>query len=119
MGSMVLGMALLGISPQNVYSRVPPVSSGTSLAEAEELTSRTSHQSWSAFRSDDAKNVCVTVMNHGASEVLVHLFRKRTLAGVFTVLPQHISAMCSDVTVIEVECGSGTCLPQWYISDSN
>ena len=117
--SMMLITAWFGMSPQRAYSHVPPLSSGTSLAKGEEFTRAPSNQSWSAFRSDDAKNVCVTVVNHGASEVFVHLFRKRSLTGAFTVLPQRVSAMCSDVTVIEVECGSGTCLPQWYISDSN
>ena len=77
------------------------------------------NRSWSAFRSDDAKTVCVTVVNDGESEVFVHLFRNRLLAGAFTVLPQRVSAMCSDVTVIELECGSGSCQPRWYISDSN
>lgn len=108
----------LGTSPPWVHSHVPPLSSGH-LAEGDGFTSVSSNQSWSAFRSDDAKNVCVTVTNYGASEVFVHLFRKRSLTGAFTVLPQRMSAMCSDVTVIEVECGDGICLPQWYISDAD
>lgn len=106
----------VGMDPTKAHSDVPPTSDV--MAGADRFSSPELNRSWSAFRSDDAKNVCVTVENHGASEVFVHLFRNRSLAGAFTVLPQRISAMCSDVTVIQLECGDGSCLPRWYISDS-
>lgn len=105
-----------GMDSMRVYSAVPPTSNIR--AGEDRFSSPGLNRSWSAYRSDDAKNVCVTVENHGASEVFVHLFRNRFLAGAFTVLPQRISAMCSDVTVIQLECGDGSCLPRWYISDS-
>ena len=118
LGGLLLMMVWSGMSPPWSYSHVPPISSGTQLAEGVVVTPTPSNQSWSAFRSEATKNVCVTVTNYGASEIFVHLFRKRSLTGVFTVLPQRVSAMCSDVTVIEVECGDGTCLPQWYVTES-
>ena len=107
---------LMGMLPSGVHSRVPPF-----LADEQRVGERygatPSHRSWSAFRSDAAKNVCVTVVNYGVGEILVHLFHKRSLAGAFTVQPQEASAMCSDVTVIELECGSDACQPEWYISE--
>ncbi|MDT7043446.1 hypothetical protein [Candidatus Nitronereus thalassa] len=106
----------MGMFPSGVHSRVPP-----SLADGQIVGERHGapppHRSWSAFRSDDAKNVCVTVVNYGGGEILVHLFHKRSLAGAFTVQSQEASAMCSDVTVIELECESDTCQPEWYISE--
>lgn len=119
LGGWLLITVWFGMSPPWAESRVPPLTSGTQLSEVEGGSPVRPHESWSAFRSDEAKNICVTVTNYGVSEVFVHLFRKRSLTGAFTVLPQRVSAMCSDVTVIEVECGEGTCLPQWFISDSN
>ncbi len=119
LGGLLLVSVWFGMSPLWVESRVPPLISGTHLVEGEGFTTVRSNQSWSAFRSDEAKSICVTVTNYGVSEIFVHLFRKRSLTGAFTVLPQRVSAMCSDVTVIEVECGDGTCLPRWFISESN
>ncbi len=119
LGVMVLGCVWFGMSPPGAHSRVPPSSTNSLMTGEDWLPTPEPNRSWSAFRSDDAKNVCVTVVNDGVSEVSVHLFRKRSLAGAFTVLPQHVSAMCSDVTVIELECESGSCQPRWYISDSN
>jgi len=119
LGVMVLVWVWFGMSPPGAHSRVPPSSTNSLMTGEDRLLSPETNRSWSAFRSDDAKNVCVTVVNDGVSEVSVHLFRKRSLAGAFTVFPQQVSAMCSDVTVIELECGSGSCQPRWYISDSN
>ncbi len=118
LGVIVLVCVWFGMSPPGAHSRVPP-SSHSLMTQEDRLSSPEPNRSWSAFRSDDAKNVCVTVVNDGASEVFVHLFRNRSLAGAFTVLPQRVSAICTEVTVIELECGSGSCQPQWYISDSN
>jgi len=119
LGIMVLVCVWFGMSPPVVHSRVSPSSSNNLMTGEDWLRSLEPNRSWSAFRSDDAKNVCVTVVNDGASEVFVHLFRNRSLAGAFTVLPHRVSAICSDVTVIELECGSGSCQPRWYISDPN
>lgn len=116
-GAILLVSVWLGTSPPMAHSLVPPPASNTSMAGKDWLESRQPNRSWSAFRSNDAKNVCVTVVNYGASEVSVHLFRNRFLAGAFTVYPQEASAVCSDVTVIELECKDESCLPQWYISD--
>ncbi len=119
LGVMVLVCVWFGMSTPGAHSRVPPSSTNSLMIGKDRLISPEPNRSWSAFRSDDAKNVCVTVVNDGASEVSVHLFRNRSLAGAFTVLPQQVSAMCSDVTVIELECRSGSCQPRWYISYSN
>ncbi len=119
LGLIVLVCMWLGMSPSRAHSRVPPSSANSLMTGEDQLLSPEPNRSWSAFRSDDAKNVCVTVVNDGASEISVHLFRNRSLAGAFTVLPQQLSAMCSDVTVIELECGNRSCQPRWYISDFN
>ncbi len=118
LAATVIVCVWFGMSPTGAHGRVPPSSNGL-ITGQDRLSLTVPNRSWSAYRSDDAKNVCVTVVNHGASEIFVHLFRNRSLAGAFTVLPQRASAMCSDVTVIQLECGSGSCQPQWYISDSN
>jgi len=117
-GFFLLPIGWSGILPFNADGRVPPVSSNGKMAEEVGRTPENPNESWSVFRSDEAKSICVTVVNNGASEIFVHLFRKRSLAGAFTVLPQRVSATCSDVTVVELECGSGFCQPQWYISES-
>jgi hypothetical protein len=67
------------------------------------------------FRSRLAQNVCVTIINHGAGTTKVRLFRDQKHIGEFLVKPEKLSSICSQVTLVELQCTTGHCQAGWRI----
>ena len=71
-----------------------------------------------AFTSANARNVCVRVINSGTQDMTVWLLHSQVVVGLFTVLPQHISAMCSMANKIELGCFGDSCESTWSVFDA-
>ena len=73
---------------------------------------------WSAYASVQARNVCVRVTNRGTQDMTVWLLNSQSVVGLFTVLPQHISAMCTRANKIELGCSGDSCESAWTVFDA-
>jgi len=117
----VLGFLLLctGIMmPYQAFSAVtsgmaPESASGYPLSIDQPIT-----KTWSAFDRAVPKNVCVRITNSGMQDLTVWLHHQETVVGLFTVLPQHISAICTMANKIELACTGESCESSWSVVDA-
>ena len=117
----LLGLILICtgfIMPQQSFSGVTSMMASVKTDVYPLSIEQPSIKTWSAYDSALAQNVCVRVANSGTHDLTVWLHHSQTVVGLFTVLPQHISAMCSVANKIELGCTGDSCESTWTVFDA-
>ena len=120
-GCLYVGFLLLGIgmvlSPQT-FGALPPLVETAPIHVSPFAMEQAGLKTWAAFHSTNAKNLCVRVSNSGTQDMKVWLFQSKAVVGLFTVLPQQISVMCTMANKIEVGCSGNSCESTWAVFDA-
>ena len=114
----VILMCLGVLMPHQGFSAVTPGMASVKTGGYPPSIEQPSIKTWSAFDSALAQDVCVRVANSGTQDLTVWLHHSQTLVGLFTVLPQHISAMCTVANKIELGCIADSCESTWTVFDA-
>ncbi len=106
------------LMPHQVFSALTVEAVSVKAAGYPFSVEQASITTWSAFDSVQARNVCVRVNNSGTQDMTVWLHHRQSVVGLFTVLPQHISAMCTTANKIELGCSGDSCESTWIVFDA-
>lgn len=111
---MCMGMTMPPHAFSALTPRLAPIQTDLSLMSILQPSIKT----WPAFESAQARSVCVRVTNGGTQNMTVWLLDSQSVVGLFTVLPQHISAMCTVANKIELGCSGDSCDSTWTVFDA-